>query len=78
MSIRQVRPSDLVVPHQHEAIKAHFVYDEFQRLVESYTALSDADDGAKALKTSYQYVGTTSKVADMKEEIAQWDAAWDF
>lgn len=78
MSAKQVRPSDLVLPHQHEAIKAHFVYDAFQRLVESYTAMSEAEHGARALKTSYQYAGTSAKVLNMKEEIAQWDSAWDF
>lgn len=78
MSTKQVRPTDLVLPHQAEAIKAHFVYDAFQRLTESYTALAGAEHGSRAIKTSYQYVGTTTKVENMKEEIAQWDAAWDF
>jgi hypothetical protein len=78
MKFQAVRPSDLVVPHQLEAIKSHFVYDQYNRLIESYTAASDASHGARALKTSYQFVGNGSKPAGMKEELSTWDAAWDF
>lgn len=78
MTFNSVRPSDLVVPHQVEAIKSHFVYDSYMRLIESYTAMADAPHGSKALKTSYQYIGNSSKPSGMKEEISAWDEAWDF
>ena len=73
-----VRATDLVIPHINEAIKSHFEYDGFGRLLFSVTALADSDHGDRALRTDYQYLLTTNKVTGSKEELTTWDSAWDF
>lgn len=73
-----VRPSDFIPSHLQEALKVHLVYDVRGRMVEQYEAQANALHGAKALKTSYQYDGTTTRIIGMKEEVSTWDSAWDF
>ncbi len=72
------RASDLVKSHIAEAIKQHFVYDGVDRMIEVYTALSGAEDGADCGKCTYAYDGSSTRITGMKEELSTWDEAWDF
>lgn len=60
-----------------EIIKVHRVYDGSDRLTENYEALANTIDNGPALKTTYTYVGATTNVENMKEELSTWDSAWD-
>ena len=68
---------DLLGPQQKEGVKAHFEYDGFDRMIESYTAPSAAYDGDPCIKTTYTYVLTKSLVENMKEEVSALDSSLD-
>ena len=69
--------SHLLKSHLNEAVKQYIVYDGTGRMIETYTALTNAIHGAVAEKTTYGYSGATTRVIKMKEEVSTWDSAWD-
>ena len=62
-----------------EMSKSFIVYDANNppRMIELYEAPTDAVAGSPCVKTTFAYVGTTSRVEKSKEEPAQWDASYD-
>lgn len=74
----QNRPSDFIPTQTQEAVKAHFEYDSLNRLSKSYSANFYAQNGEPCLVTEYQYVGSSTRVANMKEHEGVWNSAWDF
>ena len=71
------KATDLVKSHLAEAVKQYLVYDGFGRMIEVYTALTEAQNGEQCGKTTYEYNGGTTQVIKMKEELATWDSTWD-
>lgn len=69
--------SNLLIAHRNEAVKQYIVYDGQGRMIETYTALTNAKNGEVAEKTTYEYDMATTKVIKMKEEVAAWDSTWD-
>ena len=57
-------------------IKTYSVYDGSDRLTEFYEAAIDAENGDRALKTTYTYWTTTTLVKGSKEELSAWDTSW--
>ncbi len=62
---------------EKEYIKQYFEYDGSARMVTVYEARANAADGEPCLKTTYEYVGATTRVEKMVEEEAEWDETWD-
>jgi len=62
---------------RNELVKQYLVYDGNQRVIEVYTAPTDAGDGIPCTLTQYTYVGLTSRVEKRKESMSLWDATWD-
>lgn len=75
--IGQKKASDFIKPHALEAVKQYIVYDGFNRMSETYVALSDSEHGTPCLKTEYVYAADSARVIKLKESIAVWDSAWD-
>jgi hypothetical protein len=73
----QPKATDLVGSHFDEAIKSFSIYDGSNRLSEFFVALAETKDGEKCMKTTYTYDGVTTRVLKTKEELADWQAAWD-
>lgn len=74
-TLGQNRPSDLLKPHQNEAVKMYIVYDGSNRMIETYTAVTDAQDGDQCMKTVYTYAGASNRIIKMKESLDVWVAA---
>lgn len=73
------RASDFIKSQAREAVKQHLVYDTLDRLIAHYTAPVDADNGATALLTEYQYrPDPSTQVLNVKESLSTWDSSWDF
>lgn len=72
-----IKPSDYIKPHAEEAVKMYFVYDGSGRMTETYTAMVNAENNDKCLKTEYTYDGASTRVQKMKESIALWSSAYD-
>ncbi len=72
------KPKDFVKAIEHEAIKQHMEYDGSDRVEEIYTALYGTKDGESCIKMTYAYDGSSERITDMKEELAEWDGDWDF
>ena len=60
-----------------EVVKLFKVYDGSDRLITQYEAVANAIDGQPCLKTTYTYIGATTKVEKMKEALDTWLAAYD-
>ncbi len=60
-----------------EAMKSFSVYDGSDRLITRYEAVSNALDQAPCLKTTYTYIGASTRVEKSKEEIGVWLTAYD-
>ena len=71
------KPRDLISSHYIEALKTHSVYDASNRLVSFYVADTDAEHGTRCQLTRYTYDGATTRVVGTKEELSNWDSAWD-
>jgi hypothetical protein len=69
--------TDFISSHFREAVKTFSVYDGTNRLIEFYTALTDAEDSGMCLKTEYSYDGATTRILKSKESLATWSSAWD-
>jgi hypothetical protein len=67
----------LLTTHKNEHIKVYIEYDGLDRQEYTYTAATDAADGAPCLRTQYVYDGTSGRVIKMKESEATWDSDWD-
>lgn len=61
----------------HQYIKMYIEYDGSNRAQYVYEAPVGTVDGGPCIKTTYEYVGATTKVQKMKEEDDVWDATWD-
>lgn len=69
--------TNLLKSHAHEMVKSHTVYDLTLRATVTYTAITNAPDGAPCLKTQYAYDGASSRITDRKESQGVWDSDWD-
>lgn len=72
------RSSDFIRSSGVEGIKMHIAYDGSNRMELVYEASADAKNGEACLLTTYQYIGITTRISGMKEELATWDSSWDF
>ncbi len=71
------KATDLVKSHLAEAVKQYIVYDGSGRMIEVYSARTDAIDAESCGKTEYVYDGATTRVIKMKESLSAWDSTWD-
>ena len=68
---------DHLKSHSKEGIKMFIEYDGSNRMEFIYEAPTDAEHGAPALQTQYEYDGGSSRIAKMKESQTTWDSSWD-
>jgi hypothetical protein len=71
------KATDLVKSHLAEAVKQYIVYDVSGRMIEVYSARTDAEHGESCGKTEYGYDAATTRVIKMKESLSAWDSSWD-
>ena len=61
----------------YELVKQYVTYDGSDRTSIVYTAHTDAAHGTPCTKTTYTYVGVSSRVLKRKEENTTWDSSYD-
>lgn len=70
--------TELLTTHLHELTKVYVELDGQDRPYKTYTAHTDAVDGAQCIVTEYIYASPTStQVIARKEAYDEWDATWD-
>ena len=72
-----IHANDFISSHLREAVKQFIEYDEHNRMVRTYTAVSDADVGDQCTMTEYAYSGTSTRIIKMRESLAVWQPGWD-
>lgn len=60
-----------------EIVKVYRVYDGSDRLITQYEALANTLNGEPCVKTTYTYIGATTKLEKMKEAQDTWSSAYD-
>lgn len=72
-----IHANDFITSHLHEAVKQYIEYDGYNRMVRTFTAVSDAEVGDQCTMTEYAYSGTSTRIIKMKESLAVWQLGWD-
>lgn len=69
--------TELITSLRFELKKEFLVYDLQDRVIDIYQAHINASNGTPCLRTTYEYVGTSTRVEKMKETADVWSAAYD-
>lgn len=63
--------------HMEGPVKTHIEYDAQLRVEYVYTASVGVPDGGPCFVTRYGYVGSTTRVDFMREDLGAWQLTWE-